>query len=130
MKIEPQMTGMPPAAQAKKAIRHTLRNIAERPAVAWYLGHGTQTYALLTEAHATLNGITIEEVRKNWPPSEPRKFSPDELRECPFCGSSFISKCETSIDYAFECNDCDAIGPEADTEDAAREKWNARQMPR
>lgn len=127
---EPQMTELPAEKQAAKAIAHTLRNISERPGVAWYLGHGTQTYALLTEAHATLHGITMAEAQENWPPAQPKKLGPDELCECPFCGSSFISKCETVYENAFQCQDCEAIGPECETEDQAREKWNARKMPR
>lgn len=130
MSIEPQMKDLPAEKQAAKAITHTLRNISERPGVAWYLGHGTQTYALLTEAHATLHGITMEQAQENWPPAEQPKFEGEELNPCPFCGSSWIDTNNIGVEYAFQCQDCEAIGPECETEAEAHEKWNARKMPR
>lgn len=130
MFAEPQMSELPAEKQAAKAIAHTLRNISERPGVAWYLGHGTQTYALLTEAHATLHGITMAEAQENWPPADQPKFDDDELNQCPFCGSHSISDADVVCGYAFQCQDCDAIGPECETEAEAHEKWNARKMPR
>lgn len=116
--------------QAERAIAHTLQNIAERPPVAYYLGLGTQTYALLIESLATLSGNSMDYIQGIYKPAQPHILGPDELATCPFCGSSFITKCETSIDHAFECQDCSTVGPEGDTEDEARAKWNKRQMPR
>lgn len=127
---EPQMTDLPAEKQAAKAIAHTLRNISERPGVAWYLGHGTQTYALLTEAHATLHGITMAKAQENWPPADQAKFEGEDLNQCPFCGSTYLGMAESTINPAIECNDCGAIGPETDTEAEARDKWNGRKMPR
>lgn len=126
---EPQMTELPAEKQAAKAIAHTLRNISERPGVAWYLGHGTQTYALLTEALGTLSNKMMAEIQSIYPPADQPNFD-DRVNTCPFCGSSYISRCQTHHEHAFQCQDCEAIGPEADTEDEAREKWNARKMPR
>lgn len=46
---------------------------------------------------------------------------------CPFCGEP-----EASIDevkprrFALVCEDCGAIGPEADTQEEAVTRWNAR----
>jgi Lar family restriction alleviation protein len=140
MFAEPQMTDIPAEKQAAKAIAHTLRNISERPGVAWYLGHGTQTYALLTEAHATLHGITMEEAQENWPPAEQPSFE-DAFNTCPFCGSSALSggmPHATEI-HLISCTDCGAKGPrvdqfdydsEAEAIEAAVRKWNTRQMPR
>lgn len=84
MFAEPQMTDLPAEKQAAKAIQHTLRNISERPGVAWYLGHGTQTYALLSEAHATLHGITMKEAQENWPPAD-RRVHPTRIEALRLC---------------------------------------------
>lgn len=139
---EPQMTDLPAEKQAAKAIAHTLRNISERPGVAWYLGHGTQTYALLTEAHATLHGITIKEAKENWPPADQPKYEGDTLNSCPFCGSDWNEKSDLAgeDDYYFvKCRECGACGPcteefrydnRLDAMNAAIAKWNERQMPR
>ena len=136
---EPQMSDLPAEKQAAKAIAHTLRNISERPGVAWYLGHGTQTYALLTEAHATLCGITMEQAQENWPPADQPKFEGDALNQCPFCGSQYLKIVDETFDTYIECGDCKARGPASDDftceddEDpaaAARRKWNERKMPR
>ena len=138
---EPQMSDLPAEKQAAKAIAHTLRNISERPGVAWYLGHGTQTYALLTEAHATLQGITMEEAQENWPPADQPKFEGEDLNQCPFCGSHSLNEegDEHSDTFFVQCLDCEVTGPVAkswnyydidETRAAARSKWNERQMPR
>lgn len=137
---EPQMTDLPAEKQAAKAIAHTLRNISERAPVAWYLGHGTQTYALLTEAHATLRGITMEEAQDNWPPAEQRTFEGDSLNDCPFCGSYYLELKTIEHHCMVVCGDCQAKGPASDycfdeNEEAAasilvRDKWNKRSMPR
>jgi hypothetical protein len=133
------MTELPAEKQAAKAIAHTLRNISERPGVAWYLGHGTQTYALLTEAHATLHGITMEKAQENWPPADQPKFEGDALNQCPFCGSNYLKAIEDDDRHFIECGDCKTTGPivedflcddDAGPASAARRKWNERTMPR
>ena len=135
------MTDLSVAQQAAKAIAHTLRNISERPGVAWYLGHGTQTYALLTEAHASLNGIDMETAQENWPPADLPQYDSDNLNPCPFCGSHAVElTTEQDQDVIYlECSDCNAQGPRilsfnyADVAEAnaiAISKWNSRQMPR
>lgn len=58
-----QMADLPPLEQAKKAIRHALMQIKDNPKVAYHLGVGTQTFALLTEAFATIFERPVEEVR-------------------------------------------------------------------
>lgn len=136
---DPQMTDLPAEKQAAKAIAHTLRNISERPGVAWYLGHGTQTYALLTEAHATLHGITMEEAQGNWPPADQPIFTMIKRNQCPFCGSHATELQIDSDSHHIECLDCHASGPrvdefnydnEEDAAEAACDRWNERQMPR
>lgn len=69
---ETQMQGMPPEEQAKKAIRHVLGQIREHEHVGWYLGYGTQSFDLLTEAYSTLTKQPIEQVRDAFEPRNPR----------------------------------------------------------
>jgi hypothetical protein len=137
------MADLSAADQARKAIRHTLRQIHERPPVAWYLGHGTQTFALLTEALAAHTDKTIDQIREAYKPAAQRTFDGDELNDCPFCGSSFLELApnEDGDRKAVHCGDCKAVGPlsyyfdpdenddVANAEAEAREKWNARTMP-
>ena len=136
---KPQMTHLSRELQAEKAIAHTLQNIAERPPVAYYLGHGTQTYALLTEALATLSGKGMDEIQAIYQPASPRVVGPEELGDCPFCGSHHLRIAEDTCDAWVECGDCNARGPEASTfrcdedealQQAARRKWLNRKMPR
>lgn len=136
---EPQMTELPAEKQAAKAIAHTLRNISERPGVAWYLGHGTQTYALLTEAHATLHGITMAEAKENWPPADQPKYNCEDLNKCPFCGSEILDVMAEDEIHFVKCKDCNTGGPTVeefmcdshlDAMRTAIRKWNERQMPR
>lgn len=65
------MQGMPPEEQSKKAIAHVLIQIRDHPHVGWYLGFGTQSFDLLTEAFATLTKQPIEQVRNRFEPTNP-----------------------------------------------------------
>lgn len=58
-----QMAGKVPTQQAAQAIKHVLTRIREEEPVAYHLGYGTQSFALLTEAFASLTGEPIEKVR-------------------------------------------------------------------
>lgn len=64
------MDGKAPLDQAKKAIQHTLHRISEHPTVGWYCGAGTATFALLTEAAATLFGEPVRKVREYYQPKD------------------------------------------------------------
>lgn len=123
------MADLSAADQARKALRHTLRQIHERAPVAWYLGHGTQTFALLTEALAAHSDKSIDQIREAYEPAPQREFTGDELNQCPFCGSTFLEAKDQCVTYAVECGDCLALGPEGETKEEAREKWNTRTMP-
>lgn len=132
---EPQMKELPAEKQAAKAIAHTLRNISERPSVAWYLGRGTHTYALLTEAHATLHGITMEEAQENWPPADQPEFTLNNRNRCPFCGSESLEEIRDDETHFVQCNACEACGPKVqeynhdtrlDAMSASIRKWNER----
>ena len=75
-----QMEGEEPLAQARQALSYVLGQIHDRPEVGWYLGIGTQTFALLTEAFATIAGKDLADVidRFNCPnAADPRKSLPD-----------------------------------------------------
>jgi Lar family restriction alleviation protein len=133
------MTDLPAKKQADKAIVHTLRNISERPGVAWYLGHGTQTYSLLIEAYATLHQVTLEKACQHWPPAAQPKFEGEECNTCPFCGSHAMELQTEDDVHHIECLDCHATGPRTEefyhdspeeTKAEARARWNERKMPR
>jgi hypothetical protein len=66
------MTNVAPLDQAKQAILHTLAQIRANPALGWYAGEGTQTFALLTKAAATLYLEPVERVRDFYRPQNPR----------------------------------------------------------
>lgn len=62
-----EMNGVAPTEQAKQAIRHVLEQAYSRPHWGWYLGLGTQSFGLLTEALATLTDEPdLGKVRESW----------------------------------------------------------------
>lgn len=63
-----QMAGEPPEEQSKKAIGHILGIIRDHNHVGWYLGDGTQSFSLLTEAYSTLSGQPVAQVRDAYEP--------------------------------------------------------------
>jgi hypothetical protein len=64
-----QMQDLPLDGQARKAIKHTLAQIRDNYQVGYHMGVGTQSFALLTEAAATLFGESdIEKLRKEFAP--------------------------------------------------------------
>ncbi|HRQ87329.1 MAG TPA: hypothetical protein PLA50_00920 [Bacteroidia bacterium] len=63
-----QMDGFCAEEQCKRAIRHVLEQIRDNERVGYLLGFGTQSFALLTEAAATLFDEPLEEVRENFMP--------------------------------------------------------------
>lgn len=67
-----QMEGMAAEDQARKAITHVLNQIRDNPDVGWYLGFGTQSFSLLTEAAASLWGEPLENVRESFMPTNPK----------------------------------------------------------
>lgn len=126
----PQMTDLPAEKQAAKAIRHALLRIADHPVIAYHCGFGSQTYALLTEAHATLHGITMEKAQENFPPAQPKELEPGQMRECPFCGGNYLDVKVEAYHAFVHCGDCDIAGPQVDNnrgEDPTQnavDKWN------
>ena len=67
-----QMAGQSKEEQAKKALRHLLHQIQYHHAIGYFLGPGTQTFSLVTEAVATLFNLPVEAVRTNFKPRHPR----------------------------------------------------------
>jgi hypothetical protein len=63
-----QMAGVAPEDQAKRALRHVLEQIRDNPKVGYEMGFGSQSFALVTEAFATLTGEPVEEVREIYLP--------------------------------------------------------------
>lgn len=90
-----QMADLPPLEQARRALQHVASRIHSDPFVGYYLGYGSQAFALVTEALATIRGEDVVKVRTEWSPTSPRdpryeprgdepprlEFSDDTLRE-------------------------------------------------
>jgi hypothetical protein len=90
-----QMADLPPVEQARRALQHVLSRVHADPFVGYYLGHGSQAFALVTEAFAAILGQDVAKVRAEWSPTnardpryEPRgdepprlDFSDDTVRE-------------------------------------------------
>jgi hypothetical protein len=66
------MSDLTPERQAKKALAHILDRVRSDSRVGWYLGHGTESFALATEALATLTGNAVFAVRKAYAPENPK----------------------------------------------------------
>ena len=66
------MAHLAPEAQAEQALKHVLKQIRDRPEVGWYLGFGTETFALATEAYAALTQRDVFAVRQIFAPRNPR----------------------------------------------------------
>jgi hypothetical protein len=80
------MEGIAPVKQAQLAIAHALTRIHDHPGVGWYMGIGTESFALLTEAFAELTGQTVREVRERFVPENPAdpagEAEPEQGAEC------------------------------------------------
>lgn len=69
---ETQMAHLTAERQAEKAIRHTLERIRDHPEIGYYMGFGTQSFSLLSEAAAKLWGDDVSRVRQLYMPRDPR----------------------------------------------------------
>ena len=62
------------ATKSEIAVAHVLKAIRDDGRKAYLMGHGTQTFALLTEAYAEANGLDPEEFRKTfWAQCNPER---------------------------------------------------------
>lgn len=73
MSEDKQMTDLSPREQAVRAISHTLGQTTQNPELAYWIGYGSQTRALLTEALASLTGEHLETIRGRYEPSPGRR---------------------------------------------------------
>lgn len=89
-----QMDGKAPETQAGIAIRQTLERIRDNPTVGFCLGVGTQTFALLTEAAATLGGRPVEEVRTHYAPCNAQDPHAARPHRCDNCGTLETRPCQ------------------------------------
>ncbi|MBC8009194.1 MAG: hypothetical protein H7067_03760 [Burkholderiales bacterium] len=76
------MAGLKPDEQARKALAHILDQIRDRPFVGFYLGYGTESFSLATEALASLDGTTPLAVREAYEPKEPKNPEQGQARVC------------------------------------------------
>ncbi|MBC8009945.1 MAG: hypothetical protein H7067_07600 [Burkholderiales bacterium] len=91
------MEGLTPAEQARKALVHILGQIRDRPYVGYYLGYGTESFALATEALASLTDTTPLGVRERYEPKtarDPRQEGMKEGRECASVEAGGLSEIE------------------------------------
>ncbi len=65
------MNDSPGIEKAAAAIAYILGQIRDRPEVGWYLGEFTQSFHMLTEAHAAITNQTVETVREHFSPRNP-----------------------------------------------------------
>ena len=111
------MQGKTGEEQAKRAIRHVLGVIRDHAEVGWYMGAGTHSFDLLTEAAATLFDEPLEKVRAHFMPVHPRDPKEDwsaketgkydNLHCCPYCGHDKIaSRVFPCVGTIYRCGDC------------------------
>jgi predicted RNA-binding Zn-ribbon protein involved in translation (DUF1610 family) len=103
--------------QAKRAIRHVLGVIRDNAEVGWYMGAGTHSFDLLTEAAATLFDEPLEKVRTHFMPVHPHDPKEDgcakETRKhnsshyCPYCGhDKIVIRVFPCVGTIYRCGDC------------------------
>lgn len=59
-----QMAALEPVHQAAQALKHLIVRIRDDDRVYHLMGDGSQTFALVTEAYASLTGSDLVELRK------------------------------------------------------------------
>lgn len=95
------MDGLTPEQKAVTAIRYILRRIADHPEVGYYLGLGTESFALLTEADAALNNnASVEETRRKFRPvraCNPYEAAPEECAGFSMVDLAFVRQMEREL---------------------------------
>lgn len=81
------MSDLAPEAQARKALAHILGRIREDSRVGWYLGLGTESFALATEALASLTHEPVKNVREAYAPINPRNPAADDDERTIVCAN-------------------------------------------
>ena len=76
------MEGRPPVDQAHAAIFKTLERVRDEYNIGYHLGLGTETFAVLTEAAATLSNGDVQTLRREYAPGgDGKKCDTEVLRE-------------------------------------------------
>lgn len=57
-----------PGDKALQALAHTPGIIRNHPHVGWYMGLGSKSFGLMTEAYAALTGRSLKETREHFAP--------------------------------------------------------------
>jgi hypothetical protein len=69
----------PAVSKANEAVWHVLRAIRDDGRKAYLMGLGTQSFTLLTEAHAEANSLDVEQFRQEfWRQCNPVRVRADE----------------------------------------------------
>lgn len=53
----------------------------------------------------------------------------EELKPCPFCGSTYVDLCVSKFSSVVACGECQSEGPNIHDEGEAVRKWNRRAAP-
>jgi hypothetical protein len=72
------MDDLGPIEKCRKAITHTLNRIHSHPGIGYYMGLGSETFSLLTEAFAGFGDARVETVRHTYAPNRPENPALDE----------------------------------------------------
>lgn len=75
-----QMDMLFPEEQARRAIVHVLARVRDHEVVGYYMGLGSQSFDLLTEAYAALTHIAVEDVRRQFQCKKPQPESRQQER--------------------------------------------------
>lgn len=99
-----QMDGQPGVVQANSAIAHALQRIRDHSTIGYYMGLGSQTFCLLTEAYATLQNVPVSDVRRNFQCTDPRdpqdapRMPTDQKSFADAIGSELMARLERHAD--------------------------------
>lgn len=77
------LDALDPLNKARVALTHALQQIRDNPSVGWFLGFGTETFSLLTESFAAIQGEDVAQIRKDYMPvnaKNPREDNEDRLQ--------------------------------------------------
>ncbi|MEW6304396.1 MAG: hypothetical protein AB1705_13040 [Verrucomicrobiota bacterium] len=84
----------------REAVWHTLQQIRDNPDVAWHLGEGTETFALLTQAAALLCDQPLDAIRELFLPKKTRDAG-KAWRACEEIAAKF-----PPLEEGKDCLDC------------------------
>jgi hypothetical protein len=94
------MDGLTKEDQAAKALLHLLKRIRDDAHLGYFAGVGTETFALATEAFASLTAQSVTTVRKNYTPISPRRpeeINQETMRELSMVDMRFVAEMEREL---------------------------------